>query len=208
MRLFSSFTSFWCDALFASLSLFPYSQKPFFYCCLYYYRFHAAWCKSCQRFGLKYQGLANHKTDWIAADSSTVVREGQARFGSIEYGANMDICRKLGIKRLPTVQMYQKRKGLLQGFACGPKKFPLLLERLEYNLHKIETRQHEQEFASILEQGNELMASTTANGAVAESSNSDEMAVALNEMMEQEANGSLESKASINKKSWWRKIVP
>ena len=26
--------------------------------------------------------------------------------------------------------------------------------------------------------------------------------------MEQEANGSLESKASINKKSWWRKIVP
>ena len=46
----------------------------------------------------------------------------------------MALCKSLGIKKLPTVHIYQKGKGQLDAFPCGPKKFAMLVERLEHHL--------------------------------------------------------------------------
>jgi len=176
-------------------------------------KFHAAWCKSCQRFGLKYQGLA-HKYK----SSSNV------RFASIEFGANMVMCRKLGIKRLPTIHMYQKDKGKIDAFCCGPKKFPMLLERLKRHMETLELESRFSEFTDTLEEGSQLLASVAPESTAATTTQESptEMAGILQEtMMEQDVNDSLETKISIqktsrgrrqamqnNQKSWWKRILP
>jgi thioredoxin-like negative regulator of GroEL len=154
-------------------------------------RFHAAWCKSCQRFGLKFQGLANQKTDWIQDRDSSIVQHGAMRFGSIEFGANTGMCRTLDIKRLPTVHFYRKGEQL-DGFACGPSKFPRLVETMEHFLQR--QSQHDS-FAETLAQGEELIR------------NSGQVAGILQEMMEAQANGTLESKTAkktTSSKAWWK----
>ena len=156
-------------------------------------RFHAAWCKSCQKFGHKFQGLANQKTDWVDSDNQ-IVKEGPVRFGSIEFGANTGMCRNLKIKRLPTVHFYQNGEQL-DGFPCGPSKFPILLEKIDQYLQPDSSS-----LEAILKQGDQLM-------------NSSEVAGVLEQMMEQEANGVLDAPktkskgAKQNKKSWWN-ILP
>lgn len=154
-------------------------------------KFHAAWCKSCQRFGHKFQGLANQKTDCVDSDGS-VVQQGPMRFGSIEFGANTPLCRALKIKRLPTVHFYQKGQQL-EGFPCGPSKFPILLEKVDQYLQAAESAS----FEEIMGQGDQLMSSAEVTGV-------------LTEMIAQEANGELESSTSskTGKKSWFRNIMP
>mgnify|MGYP007080235087 CR=1 FL=1 len=84
----------------------------------------------------------------------------------------------------------------------------------------MQRRQEEDAFETILDQGSQLMASTT--GSIPTISSSDsvhviegeqamEMAGVLNEMIEQEANGLLNSAKATEakkKKPWWRKILP
>ena len=100
------------------------------------------------------------------------------------------MCRSLGIKRLPTVHFYQKGEKL-DGFPCGPSKFPMLQERIEQYLNP-------PALEDILRQGAELMSSAEVTGV-------------LEELIAQEANGSLESKSSSKSKakkgSWWN-IMP
>jgi thiol-disulfide isomerase/thioredoxin len=81
-------------------------------------QFHAAWCKSCQKFGRLYHKLAVDNADWerippstsslgISAatsdssnestPSSEIVKYGQVRMASIEWGANAALCRSLDI---------------------------------------------------------------------------------------------------------------
>lgn len=159
-------------------------------------KFHAAWCKSCQRFGLKFQGLANQKTDLIDSNGN-VVKEGPMRFGSIEFGANTGLCRSLGIKRLPTVHFYH-RGHQLDAFPCGPAKFPMLLDKVQIYLQAGGADSLEE----ILKQGDDLMSSSDVAGV-------------LQQLMEKdEANGSAkDSKATIpaggaKAKKWWNKIMP
>ena len=93
-------------------------------------RFYAAWCKSCQKMGLQFQRIANKLGDVVEEDG-TVSRRGDLRFASVEYAANLDMCKSLGIKKLPTVFIYSRGQ-LVDNFPCGPKKMPLLLEKLEH----------------------------------------------------------------------------
>jgi len=103
-------------------------------------KFHASWCKSCQKFGLKFRKLAVKQGDWInhqqhnketLTQPPEIVHDGLVRFGSLEFGANKELCRSMGIKRLPTVQIYNGDQQLVSSFACGPSKFPLLLAKLD-----------------------------------------------------------------------------
>jgi thioredoxin-like negative regulator of GroEL len=48
----------------------------------------------------------------------------------IEYGANTEFCQELGITKLPTVNIYSNGRKV-DGFPCGPKKYSLLLEKLD-----------------------------------------------------------------------------
>ena len=72
------------------------------------YRFYATWCKSCQRFGLKYRHLARDEGDHIigteAEDSIAVTHTGEVRFAEIEYASSAKLCKTLKVKKLPTVQ--------------------------------------------------------------------------------------------------------
>lgn len=59
-----------------------------------------------------------------------VVDQGDIRFAEIEYGANTEFCQELGITKLPTVNIYANGEKI-DGFPCGPKKYGLLLEKLD-----------------------------------------------------------------------------
>lgn len=108
-------------------------------------KFHATWCKSCQKMGLKYQTFADKHGDWIQGQGRTgcdvfndpdshereILKEGDYRFGSIEISANLGMCQELGADRLPYVHIYSKGEQL-SGFPCGPARFFRLREQLEY----------------------------------------------------------------------------
>lgn len=112
------------------------------------------------------------------------------RFGSIEFGANTGMCRNLKIKRLPTVHFYQNGQQL-DGFPCGPSKFPILVNKIAEYLEPGAS------LKNILRQGDELV-------------NSDEVAGVLQRMIEQDARGALETKAKgkpAKKQKWWN-VLP
>jgi thiol-disulfide isomerase/thioredoxin len=128
--------------------------------------FHAAWCKSCQKFGRLYQKLANDRADWVAGDAKRIrkidknkmsdddiLERGAVRLASIEWKANTELCRSLGVTRLPSVHYYQNGRKLA-GFPAGPSKFPLVKDRLTYyqTLSKAEL-----DFEANLEQGGRLI---------------------------------------------------
>jgi thioredoxin-like negative regulator of GroEL len=129
--------------------------------------FHAAWCKSCQKFGRLYQKLAIDRADWVAGEAkilkinknnknAVILETGEVRLASIEWKANIELCRSLGVTRLPSVQYYQNGRKLA-GFPAGPSKFQLVKDRLTYyqNLSKTEL-----DFEANLEQGGTLIMDT------------------------------------------------
>jgi hypothetical protein len=61
--------------------------------------------------------------------SETVVHEGEIHMAEMEYGSNKELCKSLGVTKLPSVHFYSKEK-LVDGFPCGPKKIGTLLEKL------------------------------------------------------------------------------
>mmetsp|Transcript_12136 Transcript_12136/g.16948 ORF Transcript_12136/g.16948 Transcript_12136/m.16948 type:complete len:269 (-) Transcript_12136:276-1082(-) len=93
-------------------------------------KFHASWCKSCQKFGVQFRHIAMENGDKVNSDG-IVATKGNVRFAQVEFGANTILCKSLGIKKLPTVHFYKQPHGKLTGFPCGPKKFDLLVETLE-----------------------------------------------------------------------------
>ena len=94
-----------------------------------YFRFHASWCKSCQKFGVQFRKLGLDVAD--VYEGGTLVKPGDVRLASIEFGANASLCRALGIKKLPSVHIYKRSAGKISGFSCGPSKFPLLVEKVD-----------------------------------------------------------------------------
>lgn len=97
-------------------------------------KFYATWCKSCQRFGLKYRHLARDEGDHIigteAEDSIAVTHTGEVRFAEIEYASSAKLCKTLKVKKLPTVHMYRKGKGKLADMTCKPSLFHLVVDEL------------------------------------------------------------------------------
>lgn len=78
-------------------------------------KFYASWCKSCAKFGRKLDQFSRN------LDSNEV------RVAFVEYGQNEQLCKVLGITKLPTVQMVLNKK-VVQEFPCPPPKFHLVKE--------------------------------------------------------------------------------
>ena len=51
--------------------------------------------------------------------------------GEIEYGANSNLCKSLGVTKLPAVQVYSSKGKLVDQIRCGPNKLPAFLDRLD-----------------------------------------------------------------------------
>ena len=96
--------------------------------------FHATWCKNCQKFGMRYKKLAYEDADFVDTMSGSVVKPGRLRLAEVEVSSNKDLCERLGIQRLPFIQMYRD-EDLLYQFACGPSKFKELTGKIRRHLH-------------------------------------------------------------------------
>jgi thioredoxin-like negative regulator of GroEL len=130
--------------------------------------FHAAWCKSCQKFGRLYQKLAKDRADWVAGDAKAIknnknknadgdiLEAGAIRLASVEFKANAELCRSLGVSQLPSVHYYQNGRKLA-GFPAGPSKFQLVKDRLTYYKSLSEA---ELDFEANMEQGRSLISET------------------------------------------------
>jgi thiol-disulfide isomerase/thioredoxin len=133
-------------------------------------KFHASWCKSCQKFGLLFHKLAVKHADWVrkVPTTSTVetndqlpqqqqqellLKRGTVRMASVEWSANTELCRSLGIQKLPTVHFY-KGTHKLAGFAAGPAKMPMVVATLE---HYQSLSQSELQFESDMVEGERLV---------------------------------------------------
>eukprot|EP00746_Dinoflagellata_sp_MGD_P007406 gnl/MRDRNA2_/MRDRNA2_114641_c0_seq1.p1 gnl/MRDRNA2_/MRDRNA2_114641_c0~~gnl/MRDRNA2_/MRDRNA2_114641_c0_seq1.p1 ORF type:complete len:574 (-),score=89.35 gnl/MRDRNA2_/MRDRNA2_114641_c0_seq1:8-1729(-) len=79
------------------------------------YKFFAPWCRACKAMGIKFAKLATEYTD--------------ARFFQVDYEKNKDVCKSLGVKVLPYVEIY-RGENRLEGFSCGPSKVPKLAQML------------------------------------------------------------------------------
>jgi thiol-disulfide isomerase/thioredoxin len=135
----------------------------------FYHRFYASWCKSCQKFGVLYKRLALQKGDIVdtsrsssssstsgngSSDDEVLLKYGDVRFAEVEFSANAELCRTLGIKKLPNVHLYKGDLGRITGFPCGPSKFSLLEETLGRFLTMTED---ELKLEKTLEEGGELV---------------------------------------------------
>lgn len=93
-------------------------------------KFYATWCKSCQKFGVKYRHLAFEEGDRIVGMEGTVVHSGEVRFAEVEYSASAKLCKLLKVKKLPTVHMYRKGKGKIVDMTCKPSLFHLVVDEM------------------------------------------------------------------------------
>lgn len=99
-------------------------------------KFHASWCKSCKLFGRQFERIASNIGDLEVPNddnraSMTTMREGEIRLAQIEYGANPDLCKKLGVKKVPSIHFLSKGQ-LVDSFPSGPKKITKTLEKLNH----------------------------------------------------------------------------
>jgi len=116
-------------------------------------KFRASWCKSCQKFDIKFKQLANEVADQVdTADSNKIVQEGKVRFADVEYGANKELCKMLNIKKLPYIHMYKGTKGQVDDFVCSPKRFQILLDKMQEHMDSEEVA-----FDQILDTGSKMI---------------------------------------------------
>jgi len=81
-------------------------------------KFYASFCRACKTMAPKFRQLASNYKDV------------PIHFAEIELMANRDLCKALGIKRVPSVHFYHDGNKI-EDFVCGPKKIPVLKERLK-----------------------------------------------------------------------------
>ncbi|KAJ8599567.1 hypothetical protein CTAYLR_004655 [Chrysophaeum taylorii] len=73
-------------------------------------KYYASWCRACKTIEPRFKRLAVEFHD-------------VAGFYEVEFSANKDLCRRLGIKKLPCVQFYRGAEGCLDTVMAGPSKF-------------------------------------------------------------------------------------
>eukprot|EP00568_Trieres_chinensis_P006192 CAMPEP_0183307788 /NCGR_PEP_ID=MMETSP0160_2-20130417/19353_1 /TAXON_ID=2839 ORGANISM="Odontella Sinensis, Strain Grunow 1884" /NCGR_SAMPLE_ID=MMETSP0160_2 /ASSEMBLY_ACC=CAM_ASM_000250 /LENGTH=236 /DNA_ID=CAMNT_0025471457 /DNA_START=66 /DNA_END=776 /DNA_ORIENTATION=- len=115
-------------------------------------KFYASWCKSCQKFGVRFRKLAIEEGDKIDTEGD-VSELGRVRFAEVEFNANAKLCQTLGIKRLPSIHMY-KGKELLTNFSCAPSKFQMVIDSMN---EFVDMSQEELKFRKTLEAGSALV---------------------------------------------------
>ena len=59
-----------------------------------------------------------------------LLQKGSVRIATVEIAANAKLCQKLQITKLPHMQLYKGDDGLIDGFACPPKEFHILVEKV------------------------------------------------------------------------------
>ncbi|KAG7336494.1 thioredoxin [Nitzschia inconspicua] len=101
-------------------------------------KFYADWCKSCQKFGQQFTRIGREIGDLEEVilnqdddEEASIVRKGEIRMGEIEWSGNSDLCKALGVTKLPAVHIYSSKGRLVDAFRCGPNKFPLFLDKLD-----------------------------------------------------------------------------
>ena len=99
------------------------------------FRFHAKWCKTCQKIKAPYRQLAElevEKHSFVSLDAPNVAFKGRARFADVEYGPETKLwLSELGVNALPYIHMYNAKDGQLCEFACPRNKFRFLKEKIE-----------------------------------------------------------------------------
>eukprot|EP00747_Dinoflagellata_sp_TGD_P191548 gnl/TRDRNA2_/TRDRNA2_55068_c0_seq1.p1 gnl/TRDRNA2_/TRDRNA2_55068_c0~~gnl/TRDRNA2_/TRDRNA2_55068_c0_seq1.p1 ORF type:complete len:259 (+),score=29.73 gnl/TRDRNA2_/TRDRNA2_55068_c0_seq1:1-777(+) len=80
------------------------------------FKFVAPHCNACKLVGTKVSKMAKEFPEM--------------RFFEISLGDSQDVIKSLRLRRLPFVEMHRGGKGKLEGFLCGPKKVPLLRDKL------------------------------------------------------------------------------
>ena len=99
-------------------------------------------CKACARFNLRLNKVKSEHADVINAVTGEVIRKGNIRFASVEWGANEELCQAQGIEKLPTTRFYIN--GILQKeITGGAKKFEQHKDAIQYFLQKQQKRQTE-----------------------------------------------------------------
>lgn len=96
-------------------------------------KFYASWCKSCQRFGLKFRHLAFEEGDRVIGDVAPH-HLGEVRFAEVEYSAAAKLCKALRVRKLPTVHMHKLGRGKVADMCCKPSQFQLVVDEVRRQL--------------------------------------------------------------------------
>uniref|UniRef100_A0A6V2Q587 Thioredoxin domain-containing protein n=1 Tax=Ditylum brightwellii TaxID=49249 RepID=A0A6V2Q587_9STRA len=116
-------------------------------------KFYAKWCKSCQKFGVKFRHLALEEADKLDPVDGKMIEKGRVRFAEVEFTANAKLCRAMKIKRLPYVHFYKACAGRLTHFSCGPAKFQKVVDQMNEYLAMSD---EEIIFAATMDEGQSL----------------------------------------------------
>ena len=80
-------------------------------------KFYASWCRACKAMAPKFVRVAE---DWPDIE-----------FHELLFDDNKKLCKSLGIKILPFMEIVAGNRGKVEGFTCGPSKLSLLVGKLE-----------------------------------------------------------------------------
>jgi len=80
-------------------------------------KFFASWCRACKAMGPKFLRVTD---DWPDVE-----------FCEILFDNNKKLCKTLGIKILPYVEIVAGTDGKVESFSCGPSKISQLQAKLE-----------------------------------------------------------------------------
>eukprot|EP00977_Amphora_coffeiformis_P018421 scaffold6474_cov189-Amphora_coffeaeformis.AAC.7 len=114
-------------------------------------KFHAAWCKSCQRFNLHFKQLAGQFADW--EKDGEVVKKNSVRIAEVEWGANTQLCKSLGVTKLPSIFFYSEGMKI-DSLAAGPTRFFKVREAVQRYANMTPA---DLQFEAKLEEGKKLM---------------------------------------------------
>lgn len=81
-------------------------------------KFYASWCRACKAMAPKFQRVADDAPP-------------EMEFYEILFDNNKKLCKSLGIKILPFIEIVAGSKGKIEGFTCGPSKISLLMGKVE-----------------------------------------------------------------------------
>eukprot|EP00527_Entomoneis_sp_CCMP2396_P004728 CAMPEP_0198153612 /NCGR_PEP_ID=MMETSP1443-20131203/64972_1 /TAXON_ID=186043 /ORGANISM="Entomoneis sp., Strain CCMP2396" /LENGTH=228 /DNA_ID=CAMNT_0043820011 /DNA_START=295 /DNA_END=981 /DNA_ORIENTATION=- len=116
-------------------------------------KFHASWCKSCQKFNVHFDKFAREQADWVDADTGAIYQTNSFRVAAVEYTACKQLCNALGIEKLPTVFLYGNGRKLAE-VSVGASKFQKVRDAVQqYSNFNSQDR----EFAANMEEGANLI---------------------------------------------------
>lgn len=128
-------------------------------------KFHALWCKNCQKFNIHFDKFAKERSDWINKATGEVVRQNDLRMASVEHSVARKLCESLGVEKLPCVFLYCKGRKLTE-VSVGASKFDQVRDAVErYGSFSPKDR----EFIAKIQDGGEMINANLLQAAAARS---------------------------------------